>query len=60
MLVDEYQDTNHAQYELCARWRRAAAQRVVVGDDDQCIYSWRGADVNNILDFERDYPGARW
>lgn len=59
ILIDEYQDTNHAQYILvkllAARYRNLC----VVGDDDQSVYMWRGADVQNILDFERDYPEAK-
>ena len=59
VLVDEYQDTNHAQYRLVRALGEPQRNVVAVGDDDQGIYSWRGADVNNILDFERDYPDAR-
>lgn len=59
VLVDEYQDTNHAQYRLVRALGEPQRNVVAVGDDDQGIYSWRGADVGNILDFERDYPDAR-
>ena len=57
--VDEYQDTNHAQYELVRLLSQGSGNICVVGDDDQSIYLFRGADVNNLLDFEKDYPEAR-
>ncbi len=59
ILIDEYQDTNHVQYVLAHALALRHKNICVVGDPDQSIYAWRGADIQNILDFEKDYPDAK-
>src|SRR3990172_6929513 len=59
LMVDEYQDTNHAQYRLVQILSSGHRNICVVGDDDQCIYQWRGATIRNIMECERDYPDVK-
>lgn len=59
IMVDEYQDTNQLQYKLISLLAKKYGNICVVGDDDQCIYQWRGADIKNILNFEKEFPKAK-
>src|SRR5205085_9643298 len=59
ILIDEYQDTNHAQYVIAHALAMRHRNICVVGDPDQSIYAWRGADIKNILEFEKDYQDAK-
>ncbi|MFP6739896.1 MAG: UvrD-helicase domain-containing protein [Planctomycetota bacterium] len=59
ILIDEYQDTNAVQYRISSLLAKSHGNLCITGDPDQSIYHWRGADINNILNFEKDYPGAR-
>ena len=59
VLIDEYQDTNRVQYEIARALTKEKGNICVVGDEDQCIYTWRGANIDNILSFEKDFPNAK-
>ena len=59
LLIDEYQDTNAAQFTIVKMLIGERRNLCVVGDDDQSIYSWRGADISNILEFPQHFPGAK-